>query len=73
MRPRPLGGEDRSEELLIEGRNFEKVSDPRLGMVPGKGCFEMWHEPHAIRTLLPEATLLRDQARRMRGLWNARA
>lgn len=44
---------------LAEGREFEPVHDPRMGCVPYKGCYEVWHEPPVIRTKLPDGTRLR--------------
>jgi hypothetical protein len=46
-------------QALAEGRDFQKVIDPRMGAVPWKGGFEVWHDPPAIRTSLPEGTRLR--------------
>ena len=43
---------------LIEGRDFEPVSDPKMGTVPWRGGFEVWHEPPPIRTKLPDGTRL---------------
>ncbi|MBI3877886.1 MAG: hypothetical protein HY300_18310, partial [Verrucomicrobia bacterium] len=34
---------------LVEGRDFERVTDPRSGTVPWNGGFEVWHEPPAIK------------------------
>ncbi len=44
---------------LVEGKDFEPVRDPRMGTVPWKGGYEVWHEPPAIQTSLPEGTHLR--------------
>ncbi len=44
---------------LEEGKDFEKVVDPRMGTVPWKGGYEIWHEPPAIKTSLPDGTRLR--------------
>ena len=47
--------------LLIEGVDFEPWSDPKLGMVPYAGEYEVWHTPPPIRLKkkLPEGTQLR--------------
>jgi hypothetical protein len=45
--------------VLQEGTDFEPVSDPRLGVVPWPGAYEVWHEPPTIRTQLPDGTRLR--------------
>ncbi|MBI3875245.1 MAG: hypothetical protein HY300_04665, partial [Verrucomicrobia bacterium] len=44
---------------LIEGKDFERLTDPRSGTVPWKGGFEVWHEPPGIKTTLPDGTRLR--------------
>lgn len=44
---------------LVEGRDFEPVSDPRMGTVPWPGGYEVWHEPPPIRTSLKDGTRLR--------------
>lgn len=43
----------------VEGRDFEPIEDPRMGVVPWKGGYEAWHEPPVIRTKLPDGTRLR--------------
>jgi hypothetical protein len=42
-----------------EGKDYERVEDPRLGRRPWKGEFQSWHEPVPIRTRLPDGTRLR--------------
>ena len=44
---------------LEEGRDFERVVDPRMGVKPWKGSYDVWHEPPVIRTALPDGTRLR--------------
>lgn len=44
---------------LVEGRDYEPVNDPRMGRVPWNGEYEVWHQPPAIHTRLPEGTRLR--------------
>jgi hypothetical protein len=44
---------------LVEGKDFERVTDPRSGTVPWSGGFEVWHEPPVIKTPLPDGTRLR--------------
>jgi RNA polymerase sigma factor (sigma-70 family) len=46
-------------EVLAEGKDFERVADPRMGCVPWKGNYEIWHEPPAIKTSLPDGTRLK--------------
>jgi len=45
--------------VLTEGKDFERVTDPRSGTVPWSGGFEVWHEPPVIKTSLPDGTRLR--------------
>jgi hypothetical protein len=44
---------------LVEGRDFEPVADPRLGVIPRRGRYEEWHAPPVIRTSLPDGEELR--------------
>ena len=45
---------------LLEGRDFEAVTDPRMGTVPWKGAYEVWHEPPALRAKsMPDGMRLR--------------
>ena len=45
---------------LIENRDFEPVIDPRMGTVPWKGAYEVWHNPPMIHVRnLPDGTRLR--------------
>ncbi len=46
-------------EGYAEGTDYEPIRDPRLGNTPWKGSYEVWHEPPAIRTKLPDGTKLR--------------
>lgn len=43
---------------LVEGRDFERVEDPKTGRVPWPGGYEVWHEPPPIRTKLADGTRL---------------
>jgi hypothetical protein len=45
--------------LLAEGRDFEKVVDPFMGNKPWNGAYDIYHEPPAIKTSLPDGTRLR--------------
>lgn len=49
---------ERGKELA-EGRDFDPVVDPRMGTVPWKGGYEVWHEPPPIKVSLPDETRLR--------------
>ncbi len=44
---------------LAEGKDFEPLTDPKMGTVPWRGGFEVWHEPPALKTSLKEGTRLR--------------
>jgi hypothetical protein len=44
---------------LVEGKDFQEVSDPKLGNDGGRGEFGAWHEPLPIRTHQTEGTRLR--------------
>lgn len=43
---------------LTEGKEFEKLVDPRMGCVPWPGAYEVWHEPPPLRVKLPDGTRL---------------
>ena len=43
---------------LAEGADFDAVADPRMGTVPWKGGYDVWHEPPSIRTKLRDGTRL---------------
>jgi hypothetical protein len=55
----PLEIKQENGTALVEGKDFDKVVDPRMGNAPWKGNFEVWHEPPVIRTHLPDGTRLR--------------
>lgn len=42
-----------------EGKDFERIVDPQMGIKPWKGSYDIWHEPPVIKTGLPEGTRLR--------------
>lgn len=44
---------------FTEGKDFERIEDPKLGSHPWKGEYEAWHDPVPIRTKLPDGTKLR--------------
>ena len=44
---------------LTEGRDFQKVIDPRMGTIPWPGAYEVWHQPPLIHTSMPDGTRLR--------------
>ncbi len=45
--------------VLREGADFEPVADPRMGTVPWKGGYEVWHDAPTIHTKLKDGTRLR--------------
>ena len=44
---------------LVEGRDFERVSDPAMGNRLWKGSYDIYHPPPSIRTSLSDGTRLR--------------
>jgi hypothetical protein len=50
---------DAGDETLDEGREVERIADPRLGRENLPGGYSEWHEPPLIRTMLPDGTRLR--------------
>lgn len=44
--------------LLVEGSDYEKIVDPKLGNSPWPGEFDAWHEPTTIKTKLPDGIRL---------------
>ena len=45
--------------LLNEGKDFEHVVDPKMGVKPWNGSYDIYHEPPIIWTKLPDGTRLR--------------
>jgi hypothetical protein len=43
---------------LMEGTDFEKLSDERMGTKPWPGEYDVYHEPPVLRTKLPDGTRL---------------
>ncbi len=46
---------------LVEGVDFEPLTDPRMGVKPWKGSYDIYHQPPALKlkTPLPDGTRLR--------------
>ena len=44
---------------LLEGRDFEKLVDPRMGNKPWKGAYDVWHELPSLKTTLPDGAALK--------------
>jgi hypothetical protein len=55
----PLEIKEENGTALVEGTDFNRVVDPRMGAVPWPGSFEVWHEPPVIHTRLADGTRLR--------------
>ena len=55
----PLVIADADGKPLVEGRDFETLSDPLLGAKPWKGEYDSYHEPPVLKTKLPDGTKLR--------------
>lgn len=44
----------------VEGKDYEPIKDSRMGNVPWKGSYEVWHGPPTIKTkMIPDDTRLR--------------
>ena len=56
-----LQGADGSRVQLVEGADFQSWSDPKLGVTPYSGEYEVWHEEPPIRMIrkIPDGTKLR--------------
>ena len=54
----PLQAKKDDGTLLIEGKDFERVIDRKMGVKPWKGAYEVYHEPPVIKTTLPNETRL---------------
>jgi hypothetical protein len=55
----PLVVRKEDGSALVEGRDFERVTDPRMGNTPWKGSYDIYHEPPVLKTALPAGTRLR--------------
>jgi hypothetical protein len=55
--------EDGSTVLLLEGTDYVPVADPKLGTVPWKGAYTVWHEAAEIKikdkAKIPDGSTLR--------------
>src|SRR6185436_14447044 len=50
---------DGTDILLTEGKDFEPLTDPLMGVKPWKGSYDIYHEPPVMKTSLPGGTHLR--------------
>ncbi len=55
----PLKVANEKGEELVEGKDFEKVTDLLMGAKPWKGSYDIYHEPPTIKTKLPDGTKLK--------------
>jgi hypothetical protein len=55
----PLKLESADGRRLTEGKDFDPVRDPQMGLRLWKGSYDIWHEPPVIQTALPDGTRLR--------------
>ena len=46
------------QTVYVEGRDFDPIRDPKLGMVSWAGQFTAWHDPPAVR--LPATSTIRS-------------
>ena len=51
--------DEHTGKALEEGVDYEPIVDPHMGNVPWRGEYQVWHEPPAIHTKLPDGTRLR--------------
>jgi hypothetical protein len=54
----PLAVTTADGKPLVEGRDFEALSDPLLGAKPWRGEYDTFHEPPLLKTKLPDGTKL---------------
>lgn len=54
----PLEVRDEGGRVLVEGKDFDPVADPKLGNIPYNGEYQAWHEAPALRTRRPDGTRL---------------
>lgn len=55
----PLAVKTEDGREMIEGRDFDKVIDAGMGHQQWKGSYDIYHEPPAVKTSLPNGTRLR--------------
>jgi len=55
----PLTVKQEDGTILSEEKDFERVVDPKMGIKPWKGSYDVYHEPPTIKTSLPDGTKLR--------------
>jgi hypothetical protein len=55
----PLKVVNEKGEVLEEGKDFEKFSDPLMGSKPWKGSYDVYHQPPPLKTKLPDGAKLK--------------
>jgi hypothetical protein len=55
----PLTVRTEDGRMLVEGKDYEPVADPKMGQVPWPGAYDVWHEPPVLKTSQPDGTRLR--------------
>jgi hypothetical protein len=54
----PLIVKNEKGETLVEGKDYDRVIDSKMGSHPWKGSYDIWHDPPVIRTTLPNGSRL---------------
>ncbi len=55
----PLTVTTEDGKALVEGTDFERIIDPKMGNEPYEGEYKAYHTPPTIKTKLPDGTKLR--------------
>lgn len=55
----PLVVKTEAGNPLVEGRDYEALKDPKMGVRTWKGSYDVWHEPPPFKTSQPDGTRLR--------------
>jgi len=50
---------DEKGKTYVEGKDYQRIEDPRMGNVPWPGEYRSWHQAPTIKTKLPDGTRLR--------------
>ncbi len=56
----PLAVRDEQGNVYDEGKDFAELTDPKTGMVPYAGTFDVWHQPPTLK-LLPGSRITEGQ------------
>jgi hypothetical protein len=54
--PLVVRGEDGTE--YVEGRDYQKLRDPKMGQTPWAGGYDVWHEPPPL--MIPRGSQIKD-------------